>query len=497
MRFEGEERNAFRLFFLLPTTGTATEQYKDYALEAGIEDTALTHSRAPIDLEQIAETSEIEEASENAGHDTSRAAREALKAKKDKAEALELWSTRLIVGTTDTVLGLMANALRSVCALPAIVSSAIVFDEIHAYDEQMFGHLLVFLKNFPRLPVLLMTASLPEIRLRAIKQVRTDLAEKDIIKDAGNFETWPRYRINMQASDDEVWARIESTIAQDGKVLWVRNQVEWANEIYRECRERFATKYDVSFDIYHSRLCYIHRSQRHRRVIDRFKAEIKKGGIKEKTKGAILVATQVAEMSLDLSADLLITDIGPVTALIQRLGRLNRLPKPSCVKWAYVRPLPTDKKNPKRPYEDKENFEEIARDWLRLLTQPERDLNQENLACAFARVEGEPQGDFDIERAEEAAYFFSGLWQTKPGTTRGGGYTVSVILKEHLEQCNQFDRRGEPAREWVRRWEVPITFHDEILGWERRGGVFVAPKDAIGYDYKEQSGEGTGAYWKR
>lgn len=420
-----------------------------------------------------------------------------MKAKKDKAEALELWSTRLIVGTTDTVLGLMANALRSVCALPAIVSSAIVFDEIHAYDEQMFGHLLVFLKNFPRLPVLLMTASLPDVRLRAIKQVRKDLTEKDIIRDSGNFEALARYRINTQASDKEVWDEIEKTIAQNGKVLWVRNQVEWANERYKECRERFADKYDVNIDIYHSRLCYFHRSRRHRWVIDSFKAEIKKGGIKEKTKGAILVATQVAEMSLDLSADLLVTDIGPITALIQRLGRLNRLSKPQNVKWAYVRPLPTDKKNPKRPYEDNENFEEMARDWLRLLTQPERDLNQKDLACAFARVEGEAQGDFDIERAEEAAYFFSGLWQTKPGMTRGTGFTISVILKQHLEQCDQFDGRGEPAREWVRKWEVPITFHDEILGWERKGGVFVAPKEAIGYDYVEQTGEGTGAHWRR
>ena len=125
-RFEAADRGSFRLFFLLPTTGTATEQYKDYALEAGIEDITLTHSRAPIDLEQIAETSAQEEASEDAAHDTSKAAREALKAKKDKAEALELWSSRRIVGTPDTVLGLMANALRSMCALPAIISSAIV-----------------------------------------------------------------------------------------------------------------------------------------------------------------------------------------------------------------------------------------------------------------------------------------------------------------------------------------------------------------------------------
>ncbi len=40
--------------------------------------------------------------------------------------------------------------------------------------------------------------------------------------------------------------------------------------------------------------------------------------------GALAVTTQVAEMSLDISADLLVTDLAPVPALIQRLGRLNR-----------------------------------------------------------------------------------------------------------------------------------------------------------------------------
>ena len=82
---------------------------------------------------------------------------------------MALWSTPLVVTTADTVLGLMSNARRSVYSFPAIMSGAIVFDEIHAFDEQMFGHLLVFLKNFPRLPVLLMTASLPEERLIAIE----------------------------------------------------------------------------------------------------------------------------------------------------------------------------------------------------------------------------------------------------------------------------------------------------------------------------------------
>src|SRR5207253_2500890 len=44
---------------------------------------------------------------------------------------------------------------------------------------------------------------------------------------------------------------------------------------------------------------------------------------------ALAVCTQVAEMSLDLSATMLVTDRAPVPALIQRLGRLNRRARPA------------------------------------------------------------------------------------------------------------------------------------------------------------------------
>jgi CRISPR-associated endonuclease/helicase Cas3 len=145
-RFTDTGRTNFRLFFCLPTTGTTTEHFKDYALESGI-DASLCHSRASVDLRAMAETAVQEEASEGE-QDAAAAARTALQAERDKIESLALWSTPLVVTTADTVLGLMSNARRAVYSLPAIMCSAIVFDEIHAFDEQLFGHLLVFLKNW-------------------------------------------------------------------------------------------------------------------------------------------------------------------------------------------------------------------------------------------------------------------------------------------------------------------------------------------------------------
>lgn len=478
-KFEHDGRGNFRLYFCLPTTGTTTEHFKDYALESGI-DASLTHSRSSVDLKAMAETAPQEEASEDVA-DIAQATRAALNAERDKIESLALWSTPLVVSTADTVLGLMSNSRRAIYSLPAIMSGAIVFDEIHAFDDQMFGHLLVFLKNFPHLPVLLMTASLPEERRRAVAGVRPDL---NVVRGPQGFETLERYLFDNTATDEQVWQVIDSCIAQNGKVLWVRNRVEWTNKAYTDCRARFAS---VPVDVYHSRFRYKDRSVRHRRVIDNFKPD--------KERAAILVATQVAEMSLDLSADLLITDIAPIPSLIQRLGRLNRRStpdKPQEAKLALIRGLPQGEANIELPYKNTELMKAAA--WLRKLVEYGRALSQRDLSEAF--VEFSEAKEYDIATAEQRAVFFSGLWRTRPGMTRGEGYTVSVILEKDLESCNERDARGQPKRDWLREHEVSILFKETVMKWERTGTMRVAPSAMVAYDYDDQTHEGTGARWR-
>lgn len=509
----------FRLFFLLPTTGTATEQFKDYALESGIDAVTLTHSRETIDLNAMTETAAQEEADdETKVRDLAKAAEAALKAKQDKIAALELWSTPLVVGTADTVLGLMANSRRGVCSLPAIVSSAIVFDEIHAFDEQMFGHLLIFLKNFPRLPVLLMTASLPDARLRAIQDVRNDL-----IIDPGpkEFEMLRRYRINNTVSDKEIWEAVDECVRKQEKVLWVRNRVEWANETYRECRGRYSEEHGAYVDVYHARFRYKDRAKRHTRVITNFKPDKVKSDSENEgsavanlisccpskpdrrqsaSRAAILVATQVAEMSLDLSADLLITDDAPVPSLIQRMGRLNRRSTPSNPlpsRWAYVRPIAT---NAVLPYK-KPDYDQTAR-WLSKLTERGNELSQKDLSEAFAQCavdkDGVPRNteEIDIAEAEKNAIFFSGLWETEIGKTRGAGYTVNAVLKADVTEWKEQHSGKEPTSDWLREHEFSITYRDKVQGWKPIGGVLIAPEEEVSYDYDKESGDGTGAEWR-
>lgn len=485
-QLEQEGRTNVRMFFCLPTTGTTTEHFKDYALESGIEEISLAHSRASVDLQTMLETTPQEEASE--GDNPAQAAQKALNAERDKIEALSLWSTSLVVTTADTVLGLMANSRRGVYSLPAIMQSVIVFDEIHAFDEYLFGHLLVFLKNFPRLPVLLMTASLPEERRNAIQAVREDLKP---IPGPPDRETLPRYVIEYPIGQEVAWNRLRKCVTQlnetnQGKVLWVCNRVDWANRLYHLAREQFP---DVQVYVYHSRLRYKDRSIRHRYVID---------GFKQKGQPAILIATQVAEMSLDLSADLLITDLAPVPALIQRMGRLNRRAtpdNPGQPKSALICPI-SDKDA--KPYESSEL--KLAEQWIKELQALQQPLHQKHLSDYFESV-SDPS-EFNLQRAEERACFFSGLWRTRPGMTRGEGHTISVILKRDLDKCGEKDKEfGQPKRDWLRRHEVSIPVKDAALKWERVAGIRIAPDDQVEYDQYEGAEaspndyQGTGARW--
>jgi CRISPR-associated endonuclease/helicase Cas3 len=483
-RISSEGRDNYRLFFCLPTTGTTTEHFKDYALESGIDPKlmSLTHSRASIDLRAIAETAPQEESTDQES-ETASAAQDALNAERDKIQSLALWSTPLVVTTTDTVLGLMVNGRRSIYSLPALMCGAFVFDEIHAFDDQLFGHLLVFLKNFPKLPALLMTASLPKQRLDALKSVRPDV---ECVPGPAEFEELKRYLIREVSDLAEVHEEIERCLADGGKVLWVRNRVEWANQTYRNCREQF----EAVVNIYHSRLRYKDRSIRHRRVIDAFK---------RKNGGAILVATQVAEMSLDLSADLLVTDLAPIPSLIQRMGRLNRRLTPDTpekersAKPALICPLPPGAPKVELPYDTLQL--ETAKKWIAALLERNEPLNQRELSETFGQFSEEKE--FDLKKAEQLACFFSGLWQTRPGNTRGEGHTISVILEGDKEAWERKHPNAPPTSDWLREHEVSIPIRDEALRWERISGLRVAPHDAIAYDYDESTHEGTGARWQR
>ena len=141
-----------RLVFCYPTTGTTSAGFQDYLLAQSELERALMHGRASADIEQILDNGTAEE--------------------EDLlwiADVLDLWGTKVVACTVDSVLSLLACWRRALAAAPVFAQSAFVFDEVHSYDDQLFGAFLAFLR-WTRASCLVMTASLSEARRAAIER---------------------------------------------------------------------------------------------------------------------------------------------------------------------------------------------------------------------------------------------------------------------------------------------------------------------------------------
>ena len=424
-----------RLYFCYPTTGTATEGFRDY-LYAPEEDfdAALFHSRASVDLEMIVGVNSAEEES----------ADEAA----IRIESLAAWSTPIVSCTVDVVLGIVQNSRRGLYSWPALAGAALIFDEIHAFDDRLFGALLRFLEAVRGVPVLLMTASLPSARLTALAAcVARNGHRLATIQGPVELEGRMRY----QRSYENELAMIKEELQSGGQVLWVCNTVNRAMEAATK-----SAKLGFSPLIYHSRFRYEDRVERHKAVIQAFSGHT----------AALALCTQVAEMSLDLSASLLVTDLAPIAALIQRLGRLNRRAEDGDPLRLFIIIEP---ENP-APYSREEL--ELAKRWLEALGNG--PLSQRDLIQAWEAFRETSARTLLVESA-----WLGGGPRTEVKELRDSSPGITVIWEPDAEAV-----RRDPQLLTRRALPMPPPKSSAWRQWKTIKGMPVAPKDSIDYDPK-------------
>lgn len=135
----------------------------------------------------------------------------------------------------------------------------------------------------------------------------------------------PRTSVRLEPLDDDLdlLVRVLRERTRDGGcVLIVRNTVARAVSLFEALRADPDLGQDVT--LAHSRFIGPDRAANDAGLVDRFgppaAGRERPGGVRP----AIVVATQVAEMSLDVDFDLLVSDLAPVDAVLQRIGRLHR-----------------------------------------------------------------------------------------------------------------------------------------------------------------------------
>ena len=416
-----------KLFFCYPTTGTSTEGFLDYVQDEV--ESVLLHSRSEVDLE-LARTGEEVDNGDETVNETAQ-----------KLDSFKAWGAKVSICTVDTVLGLLQCNRRPMYCFPAIANAAFVFDEVHCYDDALFGALLRFLKVV-KAPILLMSASFLPTQVEAIEAAVGEPIE--IIQGSQDLETQPRYRFHEVDKPD--WTRVQQELTKGGKVLWVCNQVNTAIGVYEH-----AKSLGLNALLYHSRFRYGDRVKHHRAVVDGFKPD---------APPVLAVATQVAEMSLDLSATLLVTQIADPAGLIQRLGRLNRR---YCGHALDAMFYPEDPKMIGYPYSKDELDTGLA-----LVRSFNGEVNQAQLATWLEQlnVQSNPKDHFVL---------LDGKWRTYPAALREAGYTVTALLEQDQAMISTLKSSDLP------RYTVPLPTKD-IKGWQRhKKGYLIAPAAQWGY----------------
>ena len=250
------------------------------------------------------------------------------------------------VGTVDQVLLAGLKVKWAHLRGASLARSLLVVDEVHASDAYMTELLRSLLRGHLEAGghALLMSAT-----LGATARVRfTDARARTEAPEPATAEKIPYPALTLAGRDEVVVQEIAHTgrskavemriepamasparivdlalpAAQKGaKVLIIRNTVVQAQAVFATLMERggapLALQVAGGPALHHSRFAVEDR----KRLDEAVEATL---GKEREADGRIVIGTQTLEQSLDIDADLLITDLCPVDVLLQRMGREHR-----------------------------------------------------------------------------------------------------------------------------------------------------------------------------
>lgn len=190
----------------------------------------------------------------------------------------------------------------------------IILDEIHTYSDiiQSIVLKIVEILNNINCSIHIGTATMPtSLEEKLIKILQKDKTQFVELDDR-TLDTFDRHIIHKVNSFDSIYEQINNAIANEQKILIVANRVANAQTLYQ-----------TMDDIYPQIPKMLIHSRYKREDRNRLETELKEN-FNKSTNACIVVSTQVVEVSLDISFDMMITEVAPIDALIQRFGRINR-----------------------------------------------------------------------------------------------------------------------------------------------------------------------------
>lgn len=252
-----------------------------------------------------------------------------------------------VVGTIDQVLYTALNRKHAMLPHLGLAQKVLIIDEVHDHDVYMRQFLVCVLKWLGAygVPVVALSATLtPEVRAElhaAYMGVNVESPELvpantrayplitssfhgDKVQVTDNIDAVERTKevaVEMCEGDDElsVVEILRSNAGGSGCVAVICNTVTRAQKVFSAVRSEMG-KDGWEVELMHSRYTIEDRTSRESALVKKIGPD---DGGSRPTK-YILIGTQVLEQSLDVDFDLMVSDLCPASALIQRMGRLHR-----------------------------------------------------------------------------------------------------------------------------------------------------------------------------
>ena len=248
----------------------------------------------------------------------------------------------------------------------------VILDEIHTYTNITRAIVLKIIQilNYLNCKIHIGTATMPSILYNRIIDILGKENVLEVKLDGKELTAFNRHTIHKLDAWDHTNKIISTAVHENQKLLIVCNRVQHAQEQYNKLTDLYP---EIPILLIHSRFKKGDRDEKERLLLGLNENREPNGNFNTSNKACIVVSTQVVEVSLDISFDLMITEAAPLDSLIQRFGRVNRKRNNDTIgkfKPIYVLAPPEDEKEA-LPYD----LEIINRSYASL---PNNEVLQEN-----------------------------------------------------------------------------------------------------------------------
>ncbi|MEM6767882.1 MAG: CRISPR-associated helicase Cas3' [Bacteroidota bacterium] len=200
----------------------------------------------------------------------------------------------------------------------------VILDEVHTYSgisQAMVLRIVAVLKLIG-CRVHVGTATMPTALYNEIKNIlggQGKVLEVGLTED--QLAAYNRHTVHKIESWENAYPLIEKALQLNEKVLIVCNRIQQAQEMFTIMRDRYP---EVDSLLLHSRFKRKDRKNKEEQLLGLDANGNPLGVFNTSPHACIVVSTQVVEVSIDISFDMMVTECAPLDSLIQRFGRINR-----------------------------------------------------------------------------------------------------------------------------------------------------------------------------